>query len=664
MAIPQHTIDQVLDRIDLVELIGSRIKLKKSGKTYSACCPFHQEKTPSFNVDRNKGFYHCFGCQASGNAIGFLMQYENRNFIDVIQDLAQQAGIELPKNQQDDHSKFSYKRVELAPRPASRHTPANANISKLANNKITANQHGNAASHDPFDLPPEAHEQPQHLNLDDIWHNHPSADPEAVHTAHSLPAEGNLYDLLEQVAQFYQQQLAQHRPAQAYLSHRGLDKKTCQEWRIGYAPSDWQHLQQHFGQDVEGLKTVGLIRDSDKGRSYDLLRDRVIFPIRDSKGRVVGFGGRAMSDDVKPKYINSPESVIFHKSAILYGLFEGRQARAAQWLMVEGYMDVIALHQAGLAGAVATLGTATNVEHLNLLFKQNSKITLAFDGDAAGQRAAWRTLELALPALSDSRELHFLVLPEQHDPDSLIRLEGLAGIRRRIEHAPPLSDFLFESLARDTGTATPEQKTRLLSQVKALTRLLPNSNREYGYTLIKDYRDRLGLGFKHNKPDYIQEKLLSFEQLYTLEDIALIVLLHYPEAYPLMQELGDCVDASSRLGKALKLIEATQQNMQLLDDEYLFFLIAAWPDEKERLQLCNLMNQIEINSIIFSPEDIEGWCNATVLKLKQKYTTRMMQTNAATMQATHAKNALKEQLLIKRQQYTLSLKQAQQMDEQ
>lgn len=642
MAIPQHTIDQILDRIDLVELIGSRIKLKKSGKTYTACCPFHQEKSPSFNVDRNKGFYHCFGCHAHGNAIGFLMEYENRNFIDVIKDLAQQAGIELPKNSQDDNNKFSYKR-SAAPKPAvpAAKKPVEPQAGTPDRNiKIpTGNPSVSNSDSDPFDIPADVNGT-AHLMLDDIWHDSTSQDmPNDDMANNASSKEGNLYDLLEQVAQFYQQQLAKNSAAQAYLTSRGLDDKACEFWRLGYAPSDWQHLQQHFAHDVEGLKTVGLIRDSEKGRAYDLLRDRVIFPIRDGKGRVVGFGGRAMSDDIKPKYINSPESVIFHKSEILYGLYEGRKARAGQWLMVEGYMDVIALQQAGLAGAVASLGTATNVEHLNTLFKQSNKITLAFDGDTAGQRAAWRTLELALPALTDGRELRFLVLPEQHDPDSLIRLEGLGGIRRRIEQAPPLSDFLFESLAQQIDIKTPEGKSRLMQEARALTALLPAKG-SFKRLLEQSLRDRLGLGW--NKKPAAQQQLLSFEQSSSLEEKALLLLLQYPALFNQMSGLLELVDANHAFGRALYLMQQADEELPDDPEQCLYFLLGAWPNEQERNKLCHLLDAVDMGVYVQQPERLDGLCQELVMQLTEQYLRKKLNLSGSIQVRQQLKNQLLE----------------------
>ena len=376
MAIPQHTIDQILDRTDIVDVIGQRVKLKKTGRTYSGCCPFHQEKSPSFHVYRDKQYFHCFGCQANGNAIRFLMDIDGRNFVDVMKDLSSQSGIELPKDNQDT-KRLSYKR-EIKP------TAIAPKKTATAPENNSSDQPPIVAQHDPF----EEFQQNSHLDSEFNPHDPFIAFEQAEQNS---TQDGNLYDLLENIALYYQQQLPRSQTAQQYFRQRGLSIETIQYWRLGYAPEDWQHLEKAFPYDIEGLRQLGLIRTSDNGRDFNLLRDRVIFPIRDAKGRVVGFGGRALNDEIKPKYINSPDSEVFHKNQLLYGLYEGRKQKAQDWLMVEGYMDVIALQQAGIYGAVATLGTASNTDHLTILFKQNSRITIAFDGDAAGQKAARRT---------------------------------------------------------------------------------------------------------------------------------------------------------------------------------------------------------------------------------------------------------------------------------
>ncbi|NOZ96241.1 MAG: toprim domain-containing protein, partial [Gammaproteobacteria bacterium] len=469
MAIPQHTIDQILDRTDLVELIGQRVKLKKTGRSYSGCCPFHQEKTPSFHVYRDKGYYHCFGCQANGNAIRFLMDIDSRNFIDVMQELSSKAGIELPKDNFD-NKKLSYKRTPQKLEPKAIAAP------EVTSPAITQQDQ------DPNQAFADAANLAMPVYLDDPFSQFDST----LSPFEDIPQEGNLYDLLENVAQFYERQLPHSKKAQSYFKQRGLTTETIQFWRLGYAPEDWQHLEKAFPQDIDGLKKVGLIRSSDNGRDFDLLRERVIFPIRDQKGRVVGFGGRALNDEIKPKYINSPDSDIFHKNQLLYGLYEGRKLKAHDWLMVEGYMDVIALQQYGVYGAVATLGTASNADHLTTLFKQNPRITIAFDGDAAGQKAARRTLEIALPLLNDGRELKFFVLPHEHDPDSLIRREGLESFNRLLDQAPLLSDFVFAHLTGQHDISSPEGKSLVMGELKALTELLPKHG-SFRYLLTQSF---------------------------------------------------------------------------------------------------------------------------------------------------------------------------------
>lgn len=611
MRIAQSLIDQILDRVDLVELIGRRVQLKKSGKSFTACCPFHGEKTPSFHVHRDKGFYHCFGCQASGNALGFLMNYEHRSFRDALNELAGLAGIDLPKESDTPRRELQYPRGKLARSPSSTTRPSPAAAPTVA-----------PPAHWPDPADPD-HAVPVEPDWqlapppEPEWFAHagaPLLSPEAGH----LPAEeGNLYDLLENICQFYQQQLQQHPPARQYLHRRGLDGQACIDWRLGYAPDGWQHLEQAFAEDVEGLRLLGLIRSSDTGREYDLLRDRVIFPIRDRKGRVVGFGGRALSDEVKPKYINSPESVLFNKSQLLYGLYESRKARAERWLLVEGYMDVIALHQAGLPGAVAALGTASNVEHLNLLFRQSDRLTLAFDGDSAGQKAAWRTLELALPVLSDGRELRFLVLPEGHDPDSLIRAEGVKGMIQRLEAAPALSDFLFQQLSTQFDLRQPEGKAQLLDAAKPLLALLPAQG-SYRQLLRQSLRERLGLVFGRQSSAQARDTALSFEQDMSLEDRLLVLLLHCPA---LSQQLGPVPESAwpPVLRHWQQVYGQCQAQCPEDADLALYFLLGAWPDDAERQRLCGLIERSDLWLSLLRPEQVESLCADYVLHLQLRH---------------------------------------------
>lgn len=595
MAIPQHTIDQILDRTDIVDLIGQRVKLKKTGRTYSGCCPFHQEKTPSFHVYRDKQYYHCFGCQANGNAIRFLMDIDSRNFVDVMKDLASQTGIELPKDNQDS-KKLVYKREAKKPAPPAKTAPAPATPVPTETNQIPAVHFDPFEQFQPTDDPFAGFEQ------------YPDFDQEPVH-------EGNLFDLLENVAQFYEQQLPHSQSAQQYFRQRGLSAQTIQFWRLGYAPEDWQHLEKAFPQDIEGLKLLGLIRTSDSGRDFDLLRDRVIFPIRDHKGRVVGFGGRALNDEIKPKYINSPDSEVFHKNQLLYGLYEGRKQKAQDWLMVEGYMDVIALQQYGIYGAVATLGTASNTEHLNILFKQNSRITIAFDGDAAGQKAARRTLEIALPLLNDGRELKFFVLPDDHDPDSLIRREGIENFRHLLDQAPLLSDFVFAHLSQNHDISKPEGKSQVMGELKQLTELLPKTG-SYRYLLQQFFREKLGFNRKW-QPHTNNDASLSFSTKVDAEEYVVAILINHPYLYIHFEPLRALIPADQLLAKILQIFNGIFD--ELPDDPELakYYVLGACAAYHYELQ--RILQQANVGDYTTSPEKADKLAEDFSIKLQYHF---------------------------------------------
>ena len=397
--IPQQFIDELISRVDIVEVIDARVPLKKKGREYVACCPFHNEKTPSFTVSQNKQFYHCFGCGAHGTALGFLMEYDHLDFVEAVEKLAADAGVEVPR---------------------------------------------------------EAGSEPRG----------PSPQP--------------LYDLMAQSARFFQQQLRQHPQRQRaveYLKRRGLSGEIAAAFGIGYAPDGWDNLLKSLGTDKEAqdrLLTVGMLIEKDDGRRYDRFRDRIIFPIHDTRGRVIGFGGRVLGDD-KPKYLNSPETPLFHKGRELYGLYEARRAdsKLQRLLVVEGYMDVVALAQFGILNAVATLGTATTQEHLELIFRTCSEVVFCFDGDRAGRDAAWKALQTSLPVMRDGREVRFLFLPEGEDPDTLVRKEGREALEQRIEQALPLSEFLFQQLTRQVKMDTIDGRAHLAELAKPHLERLP-----------------------------------------------------------------------------------------------------------------------------------------------------------------------------------------------
>jgi len=395
--IPQRFVEDLLDRIDLAELIGSRITLKKAGANYKACCPFHDEKTPSFNVRPDKGFYHCFGCGAHGDAISFVREFEGLGFTEAVEELAKRAGLEVP-----------YDRA--------------------------------------------ARQEMQQART--------------------------LTDALDFANQFYRSALRSPAGnyARDYLKQRGLDDVIIERYQLGYAPGTGTALYDAAAQDLKGpLIETGTVSDR-YGRPRDLFRNRVMFPIRNTRGRTVAFGGRTLGDD-KAKYINSPESDVFHKSREIYGLFEARQAirQLDKLLVVEGYMDVIALAQNGIDYAVATLGTATNQDSLQALLKQVRHLVFCFDGDSAGFRAADRAMENALELMADGLHLQFLMLPEGEDPDTLVRKEGPDAFQRRIEGATPLSRYLFDRQGEGLDLQLPEHRGELRARVEPLLNKMPRS---------------------------------------------------------------------------------------------------------------------------------------------------------------------------------------------
>jgi DNA primase len=421
--IPDQFIDELLARVDIVSIIEQRVPLKKAGRDWSARCPFHDERSPSFTVSPAKQFYHCFGCGKHGSAIKFLMDYDRLEFVDAVEELANQVGLKVP--------------YEGGARRA-----------------------------------------PQEDSTD-------------------------LYALLDSATKFYQRALASGAAAQAYFEERGLDAMTIERFALGYAPDQWDALKNALGtspQRIALLEKAGMLTSGERGTKYDRFRDRVMFPIQDRRGRVIAFGGRilkkagdasvpgeespvrdpsvqdARKDSPGPKYLNSPETPLFHKGQQLFALWQVRQAHSKipRLIVVEGYMDVIALFQHGITQAVATLGTATTRDHAELLFRNCADVYFCFDGDRAGRQAGWRAVESVLPRMRDGRQAFFLFLPDGEDPDSLVRAEGQAGFEQRLKDATPLSEFFFAELGKDVNLASLDGKARLAERARPLLTQIPD----------------------------------------------------------------------------------------------------------------------------------------------------------------------------------------------
>jgi DNA primase len=397
--IPEKFIDDLLARVDIVDVIEQRVPLKKGGRDWSARCPFHDERSPSFTVSPAKQFYHCFGCGAHGSAIKFLMDYDRMEFVDAVEELAARVGLKVP-----------YEGGRRAPQE------------------------------DATDL----------------------------------------YALLDAGAKFYQRQLATNDKARAYFDARGLDASTIERFGLGYAPDAWDALKNALGtspQRLVLLEKSGMLTSGERGTKYDRFRDRVMFPIQDRRGRVIAFGGRVLvKTDDGPKYLNSPETDLFKKGKQLFALWQVRQAHSKipRLIVVEGYMDVIALFQHGITEAVATLGTATTLDHAELLFRNCADVYFCFDGDRAGRQAAWRAVESVLPRMRDGRQAFFLFLPDGEDPDSLVRKEGAPGFEQRLQAATPLSEFFFGELGKDVNLASLDGKARLAERARPLLTQIPD----------------------------------------------------------------------------------------------------------------------------------------------------------------------------------------------
>ena len=415
-------IDDLLARTDIVEVVGSRVQLKRKGREYSAPCPFHDERTPSFYVSPTKQFYHCFGCGAHGTAISFLMNYDRLEFLDAVDELAKRVGMEVPRETQQ----------------------RNAN-----------------------------------------------------------PDTRDLYGAMEAANAFFRGQLARSDKARAYVDKRGIAQEIVERYGIGYAPDGFSALRDALGTDprrMQLLERGGLFSKNDKGHVYDKFRDRLMFPIHDRRGRTIAFGGRVIDPEDSPKYLNSPETALFHKGRELYGLWQARQAnqKLDRLIVVEGYMDVVALAQYGVSQAVATLGTATTPDHAELLFRNAPDVFFCFDGDRAGRSAAWKALESVLPRMKDGRQAFFLFLPDGEDPDSLVRQEGVDGFDARLRDATPLSEFFYASLSADVNLGSLDGKARLAERCKPLLAQIPDG--AFGDLMRQRLTELTGVGARASTP--------------------------------------------------------------------------------------------------------------------------------------------------------------------
>ncbi|MFT3742173.1 MAG: DNA primase [Gammaproteobacteria bacterium] len=539
--IPQSYLNELLARVDIVEQVEQRITLKKSGTNYSACCPFHSEKTPSFTVSSKKQFYHCFGCGEHGNAIGFLMAYEKLGFIEAVETLAQQAGLPLPEG---------------------------------------------------YDKPTQSFDE--------------------------------LYQLLEKAKRFFQTQLQQAPQALQYLHNRGLNEHSIQQFGIGFAPDHWDALLKHLNpQLAPKIIEAGLGTQSQSGKTYDRFRNRIIFPIRDMRGRVIGFGGRSLTDEQQPKYLNSPETPLFHKSNELYGLYEHYQSKAAlpYLLLVEGYMDVIALHQAGITQAAATMGTATTPQHLQRLFRLTDTAIFCFDGDAAGYKAAWRAVETTLPLFQDGWKIQFIFLPKDEDPDSFIRKQCKAAFEQAIAQAIPLTDFFFQHLSQLADPQTIEGKAKLAQMAKKwLDKLQPGVfsqlMRDKLAALIEIPPEQITLPLKAKKPQaWNLSKTLSPIQR------AIAFILQFPEIVPdinLPPQFSELeLPGIATICQLVELIK-THRNITLGG------ILEFWRDSKAGLRLA----QLATHPLLIPPEgalaELVFTLDGIVLQAKKTYIEQLI----------------------------------------
>ena len=513
--IPQHFINDLIARIDIVEVIGKRIEIKKAGKEFKAICPFHDDSNPSLTISSAKGFYHCFSCGAHGTALGFLMDYEHLGFVEAIESLSSDLGI---------------------------------------------------------DIPYEKNSKPPKRNND-------------------------LFVLMDKIQEHYQNNLKNNKKAIDYLKKRGINGKTAKRFNIGYAPHGWQNILDHFGQsnsEIKQLLSLGLIIKKDNNEHYDRFRNRIIFPIRDNRGRFIGFGGRILNQD-QPKYLNSPETPLFHKGKELYGLYECQQAirNIKKIVVVEGYMDVIGLAQHGVNYAVASMGTATTADHFTRLFRLTDFICFCFDGDQAGLDAAWRALENALPHIREGRQIKFVFLPNGEDPDSYIRNNSAADFEKQLKAGADLSDFLIDKIAQNIDIKSIDGKARLAEKAKPLISQIPKGifkeliieklSEFIGLSpkklkiLITQNAKRNSIKFRNNKVTYNKTAQKKNKESPSIIKKAITLVLNYPKIVKNIDDFS--INDQNKPGTEIlkKLIDTIKEEPKINTAG----LIERWRDDKE-----------------------------------------------------------------------------------
>jgi DNA primase len=540
MRIPRNFIDRLINRIDLVDLINSYISLRKTGINYKACCPFHNEKTPSFTVSAEKQFYYCFGCGVHGTAITFLIEYKHLNFVEAVHELASRLGIEMEYEQ-----------------------------------------------------------------------------------GSSVKSYEELYQLMIEASKFFKQQLRNSTKAINYLKTRGVTGEIARDFGLGYAPAEWDILLKTLGTTPEkrtNLLKTGLVKQNDSGRRYDRFRDRVMFPILDKRGRIIAFGGRTINQNKhEPKYINSPETELFKKRHELYGWYLANKLHNLKnIIVVEGYMDVIALAQAGIKNVIAALGTTITEDHIKILFSRVSEIIFSFDGDKAGQKAAWRALETSLPLIHAGRQVNFLFLPSEHDPDSLVRQEGMQGFTTRLTRAIPLSKFLFDTLIQQVNLNIPEGRAALIEKAKALLTRLPDG----------PYKEQMWQKLRQTTYQAPQKRRINFKhfkQITSLRELslvhqAIVCLLHKPA---LSQSIENLEQLHALKYKDIKLlyglIELTLKNPQLTLDE----ICEHW----RNTEYAQTINKLSAQKALFTETqiNIEKDFLGAINRLYEDYITQRMQ---------------------------------------